>query len=285
METAGCSIMKGRTRAIIVLLGSVILIAVLASSIIYGYSRWTRYRELKGKYAAPPSGMVFIPPGEFIMGSDSPEAEPDEHPRRYVYVGPFYIDRCEVTNSEYRKIFPRHTYPEGEDSLPVTGVNRYEAMAYARAIGKRIPTNAEWEKAARGTDGRIYPWGDKFLPGHANIREKDGAVFDKSGKTLTAKCVILTGHKAAVGSFPSGASPYGTLDMAGNVWEWVADDYMQRGFSAGLLKQEPRGILRGGAYGYGTFNARSSYQGFEDPNSSCNDTGFRCAKTATITDN
>jgi len=160
------------------------------------------------------NGMVYIPAGEFIMGSSNEDllqsAEIDEFPKRTVWVEGFYMDIHEVTNIEY-KVFvdsievrsPHHwengNYPLGRDGYPVSGISWYEAMQYAHFMGKRLPTEVEWEKAARGEDGRRYPWGDEF----DNKRTNNGD------------------HPMAIMQFPEGRSPYGLYDMAGNVSEWV----------------------------------------------------------------
>ncbi len=205
--------------------------------------------------ASPPAGMVLIPAGAFLMGSDDPDAAPDETPARTVYLPAFYIDRFEVTNRRYKEVFPEYAYPAGQGDRPVTNVTKQQAEAYCRAVGKRLPTNAEWEKAARGTDGRRYPWGNQFEPAKANVRHPGGSA----------------NGLRAVGSHPESVSPYGVHDMAGNAWEWVADVY-----DDGWVQ---RGILRGGAHGYGKHQARTSYQGFEGLTNTCSDTGFRCAKS------
>ncbi len=164
------------------------------------------------------SEMVFVPAGEFIMGSSTADlyhaAEVDEWPQRHVWVDDYYIDVHEVTNAQY-KVFidsmhveppPRWVdgnYGIGEDGLPVASVTWYDAVAYAKFVGKRLPTEAEWEKAARGTDGRRYPWGDDFDPHRCNNGDRP----------------------LPIQSFPGETSPYGCYDMAGNVAEWVADWY------------------------------------------------------------
>ena len=160
------------------------------------------------------SGMVYVPAGEFIMGSEGNDlfriAEVDEFPQRQVFVEDFYIDIYEVTNAQYKRFIdstkveapPRwidNNYGIGEDGLPVVSVTWEEATAYAQFIGKRLPSEAEWEKAARGVDGRRFPWGDDFDPNLAN-----------NGDLLTP-----------IMSFPGGVSPFGCYDMAGNAAEWV----------------------------------------------------------------
>lgn len=197
---------------------------------------------------APYRDMVYIPEGEFIMGSD-PEDEKrgvmiglDELPLRKVFLKSYYIDKYETTNKAYKKFvdaasyrvpadWKDNKYPEGEDDFPVAHIDWFDADVYCRWAGKRLPTEAEWEKAARGTDGRIYPWGDTFDKNKANTAEsqRDRAV--------------------PVGSFPEGASPYGVMDMAGNVWEWTADWYKPYPGSAVErdIYGETHKVTRGGA--------------------------------------
>ncbi|MEW6304127.1 MAG: SUMF1/EgtB/PvdO family nonheme iron enzyme, partial [Verrucomicrobiota bacterium] len=240
-------------------------------------SRLAEQRQVAQEYEPPPPGMVFVPAGEFLMGSDDPEAEPDERPLRKVFVPAFYIDRHEVTNREYKQFKPDYKYPAGQDDMPVTFVLKPDAEAYCRFIGKRLPTGAEWEKAARGADGRRYPWGNEFNPAFCNLR-KPAAKTDPDGKA----CLLPNANergKLPPGSFPQGASPYGCQDMAGNVWEWVSDNFYDRGMF-GFKSGEPRGVIRGGAYGYSSRQGRASYQGLEALNTTCHDVGFRCAMTA-----
>ncbi|MBI3882230.1 MAG: formylglycine-generating enzyme family protein [Verrucomicrobia bacterium] len=229
-------------------------------------SEWTqreRERLTTQQYESPPAGMVLVPAGEFWMGSDDEKAEPDERPRRKVFVPAFYIDRLEVTNRRYRELMPQHKFEDGEEDLPVTHVLKSEAEEFCRRAGGRLPTGAEWEKAARGTDGRVYPWGDEFKPGLANL----GLGRDDPGK--------LRG-----GSFPGGASPYGCEDMCGNVWEWVSDVRAERVPFERAAERVEHGVIRGGAHGYGTFQGRASYQGFEGNTTTCHDVGFRCVMDA-----
>jgi len=221
--------------------------------------------------------MVFVPAGEFLMGSDDADAEPDEQPLRRVFVPAFYIDKIEVTNRRYKELMADHRYPPGEDDLPVTHVLKRDAEAFCRRAGRRLPTGAEWEKAARGTDGRIYPWGNEFMAGHANINRRMAP-----GSTNSSLCdspLAASRGKMRGGSFPKGRSPYGCEDMAGNVWEWVSDVWVDRDF-LGRPGSAARGILRGGAYSYSPKQARVSYQGFEALETTCHDVGFRCAMDA-----
>ncbi|MEJ2566189.1 MAG: SUMF1/EgtB/PvdO family nonheme iron enzyme [Gammaproteobacteria bacterium] len=173
------------------------------------------------KVTADPNPMVLIPAGKFIMGYD--DRMPDEGPAHQVYLKSFWIDRYEVTNAQYTKFidathrrspshFRNRTYPPGKSNHPVTEVTWYDAVAYCKWAGKRLPTDQEWEKAARGTDGRMFPWGNEFDINKANTPQRWMALHQE-GDTLP------------VGSFPSGASPYGVYDMSGNVWEWTSSWY------------------------------------------------------------
>ncbi|MDH3326495.1 MAG: formylglycine-generating enzyme family protein [Gammaproteobacteria bacterium] len=165
--------------------------------------------------------MVLIPAGEFIMGSDS--RLPDEGPSHKVTLKNYTIDIYEVTNKQYKKFidltarrspahFTNRTYPDGKADHPVTNVTWFDAQAYCESVGRRLPTDEEWEKAARGTDGRAYPWGNKFNVDYANTPVRWGKL-KKEGDTMP------------VGSFPKGVSPYGLYDMSGNVWEWTSSWY------------------------------------------------------------
>ncbi len=180
-----------------------------------------------------PEGMVLIPAGEFQMGSEDAEAQANEQPVRTVYVDAFYMDATEITNGEYQRFvlenpnwqkealglrfhngfylknWDGNNYPRGEGDHPVTYVNWYAAVAYARWVGKRLPTEAEWERAARGgLVGNMYPHGNTLTPADANYRD------DPKGEWRL---------RTPVGMYPPNA--YGLYDMAGNVWEWCLDEY------------------------------------------------------------
>ena len=230
------------------------------------------------EYDPPPSGMVFVPAGEFWMGSDAASAEPDEKPLRKVFVPAFYIDQFEVTNRRYQGLFPEHRFAPGEEDLPVTHVLKSEAEESCRRAGRRLPKNAEWEKAARGINGRVYPWGDEFKADHANLSRRTN--FSTTNAPDCQAPLAPSRGKLAGGSFPKGASPYGCQDMAGNVWEWVSDVWADPVAFGQKPTHQPRGILRGGAYSYSPRQARTSYQGFEALGATCHDVGFRCALDA-----
>ena len=222
--------------------------------------------------------MVFVPAGGFWMGSDDASAEPDERPRRKIFLPAFHIDRFEVTNRRYQELVPEHRFAPSEEDLPVTHVLKGEAEEFCRRAGRRLPTSAEWEKAARGTDGRVYPWGDEFKPDHANLSRRT-SLTASNAPDCKAPLAPSRG-KVVGGSFPKGASPYGCHDMAGNVWEWVSDAWVDPVSFGQKSTGEPRGILRGGAYSYSPRQARASYQGFEGLGATCHDVGFRCAMDA-----
>jgi len=198
-----------------------------------------------------PEGMVYIPAGWFEMGSSPDDGRlgmsigVDELPLHRVYVKDFYIDRYEVTNAQFLDFLlktdnsyrPSHwkemgTFEKGEENHPVIDVDWLDASAYCRWAGKRLPTEVEWEKAARGTDRRIFPWGNEFDRTRANTQE--------SGR----------GWTAPVGSYPGDVSPYGVYDMAGNVREWVDGWYLPYPGND-LPPEHYKGsyrVLRGGSY-------------------------------------
>ncbi|HLK91719.1 MAG TPA: formylglycine-generating enzyme family protein [Polyangia bacterium] len=216
--------------------------------------------------ARPAHDRVAIPGGAFTQGST--KGEEDERPVRKVTLKPFAIDRTEVTRGDYAacvaagrcKATPENAATDGADAkLPVTGVDWAEAQAYCKFAGGRLPTEAEWEKAARGTDGREYPWGNDIDCARANWGNFEGE-GPCAGKN--------PGHPVAVGQYPTGASPYGLLDMGGNVWEWVADKY----------DQDPgRRVVRGGSCCSFFVGPRSANRNAWAPDHRDGDLGFRCA--------
>jgi iron(II)-dependent oxidoreductase len=225
--------------------------------------------------------MILIPAGAFIMGSPEGEGDDDEHPQHTVFLDAFYIDKYEVTNFQYKQFMDAtgHGAPDywnnenyNQPNQPVVGVTWHDAIAYAKWAGKRLPTEAEWEKAARGTDGRIYPWGNEWDSSKCN----SGVGGD--GYQYTAP----------VGSFPAGASPYGVMDMSGNVWEWCAD-WSDRNYYSRSPQQNPKGpdsgserVLRGGSW----FNTdrtdlRCAFRVWDNPGFRGHYRGFRCAQDVT----
>ena len=227
--------------------------------------------------------MVDVPAGAFTMGSTSGELfvgvyTADEKPQRTVTLSAFWIDKYEVTRAQWAECVTAGACLElawrpGAEDLPVTDVTWSRADAFCRWVGKRLPTEAEWEKAARGDDGRRFPWGsDAPTCDRANTRRVD-ASFSVLGSCAWGP--------EPVGSRPDGASPYGALDMAGNVAEWTADWYAA-GYYATAPTTDPRGpsgggrrVVRGGSWDDSFFRAadRSDYP----PDGSYADVGFRCA--------
>jgi formylglycine-generating enzyme required for sulfatase activity len=217
--------------------------------------------------------MVSVPAGQFWMGSDHGDA--DEKPRRRVYLDAFRIDKYEVTNALYRRFMdasgraaPQYWNDSkwNEPNQPVVGVDWNDASVYCAWAGKRLPTEAEWEKAARGTDGRKYPWGEQWDSSRVNSDESN------LGKTV------------AVGSYPSGVSPYGAHDMAGNVREWVADWYADSYYQR-APDRNPKGpesgqyrVLRGGSWDGDPWFLRSSFRGRGVPTYRFHFIGVRCAQ-------
>jgi formylglycine-generating enzyme required for sulfatase activity len=247
--------------------------------------------------------MVYVPAGAFLQGIDDDELERlvalctthagadggcardallehhrNETPKRRVHLSEFTIDRTEVTNVAYWTcVDSGHCWPIDQGTCtffqsgdqvvggsldasaqhtnaPVVCVTWEQAAAYCAWAGKRLPTGAEWEKAARGEDGRRFPWGDEWDPRAANWYDDDRGSIDGYA-TL-----------APVGSFPSGASPYGALDMAGNAWEWVADE-----------APDGKRIMRGGGHAAKPIALRTTKWVLRAPHGWEN-VGFRCAR-------
>jgi len=191
---------------------------------------------------------------------------PDERPKRRIMLDAFYMDKFEVTNVQYKRIFPDHTFNERLANYPVVGVAWKEAAQYAEAVGKRLPTEMEWEKAARGPDGREYPWGNTFNPSLANV----------SGDVPEARLM-------EVGQFRDGASPYGCMDMAGNAYEWTNDWYNPYPGNTDVTIDYGNiyRVLRGGSYLSEPFEARSAKRHFDKVDTARKDYGFRCAMDIT----
>lgn len=238
---------------------------------------------------SPPEGMVYIPEGWFLMGSTEKDGRVgmsvgvDELPQHRVYVKGFYMDRHEITVREFRQFLkstgreaPRiwtdpewvAIYPAPEEDHPMNGVSWYDAEAYCRWTGKRLPTEAEWEKAARGTDGRQWPWGnDLNLPGHVKANTQEAGI----------------GWTTPVGSYSEGGSPYGVHDMAGNVMEWTSSWYQP--YPGSVVQREAFGekykVLKGGAWENSSVPlARSAYRHPVAPEWDHPGHGFRCAMDA-----
>jgi len=221
------------------------------------------------------SGMVLIPSGEFIMGDD--DGARDEQPQRTVLLNTYWIDQFPVTNVEYKAFVdatghrrPPHwksgTYQLDKKKHPVTNVSWKDANAYAQWVGKRLPTEAEWEKAARGNLGQTYPWGDAFRKDNVNSSNDYGGL-------------------TPVDQFAGGMSPYGVMDMAGNVQEWCQDWYFDDYYKAAPLDNPtgPEGgqyrVVRGGFYGENRSGVRCATRHYAPPETMQDHIGFRCVKT------
>lgn len=220
--------------------------------------------------------MITIPAGEFTMGSEA--GDDDERPAHTVFVNEFKIDKYEVTNEQFAKFVEEtgyvtgaeqagegdswRTYAVDKDRHPVVKVTWDDAVAYCQWAGKRLPTEAEWEKAARGSESLVYPWGKSWDPAKANSREGG-----YRGTTV-------------VGSFPEGASPYGVMDMAGNVWEWTSDwyDAYPGSTSTSEYYGEQFKVTRGGAWFSTNDLLRGSNRSATSTDARNDDLGFRCAK-------
>jgi serine/threonine-protein kinase len=287
--------------------GSAFLLVVLAAGVVWFLSALGKSQAPISKPApqenspapeTPPSSnviqtpgvplnMVAIPAGEFIMGSDS-DFE-NERPRRTVYLKAFSVDAFEVTNAEYKKFvdatnhpipyvnafwaepfnWRNNTFPRGKADHPVVLVNWNDAAAYAKWAGKRLPAEAEWEKAARGTDGRVWPWGNVWDINNCNIRES------------------FINMTQPVHLFESGRSTYGCYNLAGNAMEWVNDWYSETYYSHAPQKNPPGPssgtfkVVRGGAWDSNiNLYVRSGYRHYLRPDERKATVGFRCAKDA-----
>ncbi|MGB0386503.1 MAG: SUMF1/EgtB/PvdO family nonheme iron enzyme [Ardenticatenaceae bacterium] len=242
--------------------------------------------------------QVYVPAGKFLMGSTPDESDADhEEPQRTVYLDAFWIDQTEVTNTMYAECVAAGTcrppeaagwssnesYYDNEEykNYPVVGVSWEDANSYCSSVDRRLPTEAEWEKAARGTDGRKFPWGNETIVDNRVNYCEENCSFEWQDKSEDDGYA----HTAPVGSYPEGESPYGALDMAGNVAEWVADWYdptyyhtqpnrNPTGPNSGSLR-----TLRGGSWNNIQSHIRTAVRSHSAPSVRLNDFGFRCART------
>jgi iron(II)-dependent oxidoreductase len=251
----------------------------------------------------PPSGMAYVPEGRFYMGTDMAEIESlmrtcgllkaggtpaeatgladiyglvNETPKHIVSTPAFYVDKTEVTNEQYKQFVdatgsspPPHwqkgAYPEGQGKLPVVNVTVQDAAAYARWAGKRLPTETEWEKAGRGIDGRVFPWGETFNDKYCQHMKPEAA------------------GPVAVGTFPSWGSPYGCLDVIGNVQEWTSSTFAPYEGTSVQSVPDPKAaqIVRGGAWYQQEIVAiptRCASRYWLEPAMANSATGFRCVQ-------
>ncbi|GAB4499591.1 MAG: formylglycine-generating enzyme family protein [Anaerolineales bacterium] len=246
----------------------------------YNLNNWERVTPIQKKIS-PKDGMVqvYVPEGEFEMGKPGkPDGNSPEHK---VYLDAYWIDRVEVSNAMYEVCVEsgKCTQPFLEENpyygrwayrnLPVTFISWFQAVEYCEWTGRRLPTEAEWEKAARGTDGRNYPWGDTPpTPRLANYAES------------------LIGEPVSVYRYPSGASPYGALNMAGNVREWLAD-WFSLTYYVETPYKNPLGpetgiqrSMRSGAYDADANEIYTTWRYKHEPQSAGLSRGFRCAESA-----
>jgi len=255
-------------RLLMMLVAAVLVLPVFAADAPKAVKEGNRYINAKDR-----AEVVFVPAGEFTMGSIEAVYD-NEQPEHKVYLDGYWIYQTEVTVAQYRafcqatsRSMPDEPSWGWKDDHPVGDVTWHDATAYAKWAGAALPTEAQWEKAARGTDGRMYPWGN---------------MWD------IAKCVNNVGTSrssaAPVGSIPADASPYGALDMAGNVWEWCADWYGLAYYSSSPAKN-PTGpadgsdrIFRGGSWlNDVAYYFRCAGRGRLDPSDRRYYGGFRCA--------
>jgi formylglycine-generating enzyme required for sulfatase activity len=310
--------LPGEKRSLIqiltpVMLAFLILLAIyvpLNTYFHFNYLRWPDFSwepmpaiEIRAQTAERDGmEMVYVPAGEFVIGSDEDDdmAYASEKPAHTVTLDAYWIDRTEVTNAQYalcvaggacnppfaygQQRFNSHTREQYYDDpeyagYPVIYVDWASAAAYCEWAGRRLPTEAEWEKAARGTDQRWYPWGSK------NIRGNMLNMADRGTGDWYSYNLIDDGYDdtAPTGSYPAGASPYGAYDMAGNVWEWVSDWYSPTYYGispaenpAGPESGETK-AMRGGSFNNSNFGIRSATRSNSLPYNSYGYVGFRCA--------
>ncbi len=241
--------------------------------------RFKEFKMIKGVDDAP---MVLIPEGTFVMGSPPVEGDPDETPQRTIYLTSYYIDLYEVTHGQYQNylkgigskakliipVFMDDPSLLTAENLPANGVSWEGANDYCKWAGKRLPTEAEWEKAARGERAFKWPWGNSWVENAANIQGEEDQFK----------------YTAPPGKFEKGRSPYGLYDMAGNVGEWVADWYDGSYYLSGSFKN-PKGpekgkfrVYRGGSWEDVPANLRTAKRFQAAPHQTSAVIGFRCAK-------
>jgi formylglycine-generating enzyme required for sulfatase activity len=241
------------------------------------------------------NSTILIPAGSFIMGTNLARSDAQNHPQHTVTIPAYKIDKYLVTNAQYAKFIAATGHrppsnwkngkiPQGEELRPVTLVDWYDAAAYAKWAGKRLPTEAEYEKAGRSTDGRTWPWGNKMDPARLNTYYNVGSTTN-------------------VDAYPKGASPYGVMDLSGNVYEWMADDFlpypgtdappeMFKGKIARVMSAKDQAmkvvdlvpidvnykVLRGGSFKSDPFSTALYHRNFELPYMASDFIGFRCAE-------
>jgi formylglycine-generating enzyme required for sulfatase activity len=257
---------------------SQVVTSVTAASVAAERARFHDFQHSVG------GQMLFVPSGEFVMGSDAVDAAPNEKPLTRVTLSRFFMSRHLITNGEFEQFDPIHVRKRATgagDRHPVVHVSSMEAAKFCQWLSTRerkkyrLPTEAEWEYAARGTDGRRYPWGNYDGRGDlANFADRN-TVFAWSDRDIDDGYP----ESSPIGAFPRGASPFGMHDMAGNVWEWCGDFFEPY---RGAPKVNPKGptagakrVYRGGSWKSRFNSLRTTARGANVPNYSCNDLGFR----------
>ena len=281
---------SGRSRKFVFVAALVIIVGIIAVLMFRGSSEEVRSTGSDTQTSnansttstpAAPAGMAYVPGGEYMMGRN--DGDGYESPAHSVTVRPFFMDIYEVTNEEYAKYVQTHpqssvpgywindAYPAGAARKPVTGVTWADAAAYAGWAGKRLPTEEEWEFAARGTDGRRYPWGNDWRSGAANVATS--AASGGRGDT----------GMVDVGRYNGAPSPFGIYDMAGNAWEWTAGNL--KTYQGGRLPADANPndkVIRGGSWAstadQATTTFRRGWAATSEKDYSF--TGFRCVKDA-----
>ena len=281
--------------------------------------------EAHGDYvhSADDAPMVYVPAGHFLRGTTKVDAGAwsgqfgdffeVETPQRSIYLSAYYIDKFEVTNRQYGDFLDAVARGEGDflhpdaptdkdftptywrdgrlngPDHPVTAVDWYDAYAYCRWAGKQLPTEAQWEKAARGPDGLTYPWGDAWQADYSNNVESTfgkPVLGDRQWVLLLGNLELdaMTAFTQPVGSFPHGVSPYGVHDMGGNLWEWVRDRYVKDYYRTapshdppGPPDASPYRVLRGGCWSSHRGKLRAAYRNYDLAADRHLEIGFRCA--------
>ena len=274
--------------------GILLLIAFLLPSLSCLQKNEQGYEEYRNEKDG--SILIKIPAGEFWMGSPPGEGQDDEHPQHKVYLSEYFIGKYEVTNEQYKKFCDATGYSRRSDpgfkgmenyfieypNYPVVNVSWEDAAAYVTWAGLRLPTEAEWEKGARGADAREHPWGDE------EPDEPNAGGFYRCNYAGTGDGYEYT---APVGSYDRGRSPYGCMDMAGNVWEWCGDWYDKNYYSLGAARDKgrapdrnPQGpnsgasrVVRGGGWFGGSWHLRSARRRGLHPSVGFSTCGFRVA--------
>jgi formylglycine-generating enzyme required for sulfatase activity len=246
------------------------LVPVVAAALYWNSHRAPGPNHSPAAHLAP-QDMVAIPGATFVMGRDR-GGEPEEAPAHATTVSPFWIDRFPVTNGQYLA-FVRSTnhrappdwsgdsIPAGRENDPVTTVSWGDAEAFCEWRGRRLPTEAEWEFAARGSDGRLYPWGEDFRPSAVNSFE--------SG----------LGHVQPVDAHTQNVSAFGVREMSGNVWQWCRDDFvLYPGSNARPAIPPGAKAIRGGSFASDRHHVTTTTRNLEKPATQSSSIGFRCAQ-------